>query len=223
MSIQTELHVVQVHASEISQPKIKQVNKVSKFKSFFSKKTPPTDYAQLKTYDNYLTKALELEKAYKTSTRSKKTAGVHKPFSLTPSFVFGTGVEPAYDSFPLATWSRPNTTLKIAQSALDSGDVVLGFSNETYEAPTFETFRPVKPVSQPDPDMIELAPNQPNPGDVVLGFSNETYGASTFQTCRPVKPLSQPDPDMIELAPNQPDPDLIELAPDQPDEQVTFF
>ena len=221
VSIQTELHVVQVHAPEMSQPKIKQVSKVSKLKSLFSKKTPPTDYAQLKTYDNYLTKALELEKAYKT--RPKKTTGVHKPFSLTPSFVFGTGVEPAYDSFPLATWSRPNTTLKIAQSALDSGDVVLGFSNETYEAPTFETFRPVKPVSQPDPDMIELAPNQPNPGDVVLGFSNETYGAPTFQTCRPVKPVSQPDPDMIELAPNQPDPDLIELAPNQPDEQVTFF
>ena len=191
---QTQVHVVQVHAPEISQPKTK---KVSKLISFFSKKTPPNDDEQLKTYENYLTKARQLEKNYKASTRPKKTAGVHKPYVLTPSFVFGTGIEPAYDSFPLATWSRPNTTLKIAQSALDSGDVVLSFENETYQSPylpTFETFKRVScpkqmnpnldPPQSSNPDLIELDPNQPEPN---------------------LDPPQSSNLDLIELDPNQPE------------------
>ena len=189
-----ELHVVQVHAPETSHPKIKQANKVSKLISFFSKKKNPSDNVELKTFraksriDNYMTNAQKLEKAYKT--RPKKTAGVHKPYVLTPSFVFGTGIEPAYDTFPLATWSPPNTSLKIAQSALDSGDVVLSFSNETYEEPkAFSTFKPSSPVRPnfPVPNLIEIDPNQSEQRD----FS------------RPVRP-SMPDPDLIEIDPNQP-------------------
>ena len=148
--------------------------------SFFSKKEPKIiDAEQPKTVSaksrlsKYVFKsAQQLESvATRKQTTRPKTAGIHRPYVLTPSFVFGTGIEPVYDSFPLATWSPPNTSLRIAECALESGDVVLSFANETYEAyeppsapVVLHTFKPRNsaPVSTPDPDLIELDPNQPD-------------------------------------------------------------
>ena len=87
--------------------------------------------------------------------------------------------------------------LKIAQSALDSGDVVLGFSNETYEEPkVFSTFKPSSSVSpsMPNPDLIEIDP-------------------SYIQPSVPNTNLSGIDP-----SPVRPDPDLIEIDPNQPEQ-----
>ena len=110
------------------------------------------------------------------SNASTETAKIHKPYVLSPSFVFGditNEEEVIKDSF---VTSVPLKTFKINQAELDLKNVMVSYTNENYVPPSslpklpplhFHTFkRPnqLKPKNvnsiNPVVDSVELAPSQ---------------------------------------------------------------